>query len=201
MEGFLKIGLLSTDLKFRKELELVISVCKGCSLCKFSSSDRIEATRRMFKNSDVIIIDLDTIDYKVLFGNFSSEIKNIVGVGGSNKFLGTYLDFGIKTYLNNKYAYKEILDMIISPKGNNALIFDHILSYRSKTTVAVEVGLTLRETEVIKELGMSLSYNQISKKLIISRETVKSHLEKIYSKLEVGSRFEAVEKARTVGII
>jgi ATP/maltotriose-dependent transcriptional regulator MalT len=53
-------------------------------------------------------------------------------------------------------------------------------------------GLTPREQEVLRYLGTPLSMNEIARALFVSRNTVKSHVRSIYSKLAVGTRREAV---------
>ncbi|MCS6824173.1 MAG: response regulator transcription factor [Cytophagaceae bacterium] len=55
--------------------------------------------------------------------------------------------------------------------------------------------LSKRETEILSLLASGYSYNGISDKLYISKETVKFHLKNIYLKLQVKTRYEAIEKA------
>jgi len=55
--------------------------------------------------------------------------------------------------------------------------------------------LTAREKEVLSCLVNGLSYKMIGGELIISYETVRSHVKKIYEKLHVASLTEVVAKA------
>ncbi|MBE0639549.1 MAG: response regulator transcription factor [Bacteroidales bacterium] len=54
--------------------------------------------------------------------------------------------------------------------------------------------LTSREQEIIHELAKGYSYKEIADKLYISIETVRTYLRKIYEKLQVNSKVEALNK-------
>ena len=56
-------------------------------------------------------------------------------------------------------------------------------------------NLTLKEVEVLKLLKERLSNNQLADELHISEHTVKSHLYKIFKKLEIKNRNQAIEWA------
>ena len=60
---------------------------------------------------------------------------------------------------------------------------------------APDYHLTAREKEVLGCLVKGLSYKMIAADLIISYETVRSHVKKIYEKLHVASLTEVVAKA------
>jgi len=57
-------------------------------------------------------------------------------------------------------------------------------------------GLTSRENEVLKKLSEGLLYKEIATHLDISVFTVKNHLKKIYAKLQVQNKVEAINKYR-----
>lgn len=56
--------------------------------------------------------------------------------------------------------------------------------------------LTFREQEILQLVSEHLSNKEIAKRLLISVYTVKNHLHNIVEKLQVESRYEAVEYAR-----
>lgn len=64
----------------------------------------------------------------------------------------------------------------------------------SVPTAPVTAGLTSRETEVLQRLAQGSRYKEIADQLMISVETVKNHLRKIYEKLQVTSRTEATAR-------
>ena len=55
--------------------------------------------------------------------------------------------------------------------------------------------LTKRETEILQLIAEGKTYTQISEQLFISKETSKTHIKNIYSKLQVNSKSEAIAKA------
>jgi LuxR family transcriptional regulator, maltose regulon positive regulatory protein len=58
--------------------------------------------------------------------------------------------------------------------------------------------LTEREAEVLELLSQGMSYQQIGEKLFVSMATVKTHLQRIYRKLEVKNRTAAIRAAGEV---
>ena len=71
---------------------------------------------------------------------------------------------------------------------------------RSLSSAADEAGLTKRELTILQALQSGLSNKQIAEKLFLAEETVKFHLTKIYRKLDVGNRTEAVRYAYEHGL-
>lgn len=64
-----------------------------------------------------------------------------------------------------------------------------------------EESLTGREQEILEQVGKGMSNSQISEALFIAEGTVRNHLSKIYSKLNVESRVQAVISGKEKNII
>ncbi|HYD89978.1 MAG TPA: response regulator transcription factor [Flavobacterium sp.] len=64
-----------------------------------------------------------------------------------------------------------------------------------------KLGLSRRELEVLQHMAEGLSNSEIAEKLFVSLNTVKTHTSKIFEKLDVKRRTQAVEKAKRIGII
>jgi LuxR family maltose regulon positive regulatory protein len=61
--------------------------------------------------------------------------------------------------------------------------------------------LSQRELEVLGLIAQGLSNREISKRLFLALNTVKGHNQKIYSKLRVKSRTEAIVRARELDLL
>jgi LuxR family maltose regulon positive regulatory protein len=62
-------------------------------------------------------------------------------------------------------------------------------------------ALTDSELRVLRLLPTNLSLADIASQLYVSRNTVKTHVASIYRKLEADKRSEAVERARSAGLL
>ncbi len=62
-------------------------------------------------------------------------------------------------------------------------------------------SLSKRELEVLRLIAEGLSNREITQELVLSLNTVKGHTRKIYGKLGVNSRTQAIAKARALGIL
>ena len=61
--------------------------------------------------------------------------------------------------------------------------------------------LSERELTVLRLLSSQLSLRQIGNELYVSLNTIKTHTRNIYGKLRVGSREQAVARARELGLL
>ena len=61
--------------------------------------------------------------------------------------------------------------------------------------------LSQRELEVLQLIAQGLSNREISERLFLALSTVKGHNQRIFDKLQVQSRTEAVARARELGLL
>lgn len=61
--------------------------------------------------------------------------------------------------------------------------------------------LSPRELEVIRLMAQGLSNREISERLFLALDTVKGHNRRIFDKLQVQRRTEAVARARELGLL
>lgn len=83
-------------------------------------------------------------------------------------------------------------ESVLSPKIASSLV--SVIHDKTAT-------LSSREIMVLQELKLGLSNSEIAAKLFISTSTVKTHLVKIFEKLEVTTRTRAVTRAQELGLL
>ena len=64
-----------------------------------------------------------------------------------------------------------------------------------------QVALSGRETEVLTLVAKGFAHEEIAQRIGVSRHTVLTYVRRIYAKLEVNSRMEAVDEARRTGLL
>ena len=64
-----------------------------------------------------------------------------------------------------------------------------------------ELGLTPREHEILGLIAAGLSNREIGEKLFVSENTVKTHSSRLFDKLSVNRRVQAVQKGKELGLI
>jgi len=69
------------------------------------------------------------------------------------------------------------------------------------TPIEVGVSLSPRERTIVRLMGSGLTNKMIARQLSITPETVKTHVKRMFWKLEVQTRAQAVYRASTNGLI
>jgi DNA-binding NarL/FixJ family response regulator len=111
------------------------------------------------------------------------------------------LEAGASGYLLKRSKTAEILEAIKDVVEGGSPMTAHIArkvvhSFQSKTASSQATeNLAEREREVLDLLSQGFMYKEIADKLGISFETVRTYIRRIYEKLQVRSRTEAVAKA------
>lgn len=64
-----------------------------------------------------------------------------------------------------------------------------------------ELGITQREHEILALIAQGLSNREIGEKLFVSENTVKTHSSRLFDKMSVSRRVQAVRKGQELGLI
>lgn len=74
-------------------------------------------------------------------------------------------------------------------------------NYEINEAERVKLGLSNREIEVLQLMATGLSNQEIANQLYVSLNTVKTHSSKLFEKMDVKRRTQAIEKAKRLKII
>ena len=74
-------------------------------------------------------------------------------------------------------------------------------SYARNDAAISSLGISARECEVLEMLAAGHANKVIARRLNISPNTVKTHVARLYEKLDVASRTQAIGKARELDIL
>ncbi|RZK81783.1 MAG: response regulator transcription factor [Pedobacter sp.] len=94
---------------------------------------------------------------------------------------------------------------LTQPKTNTLIVEKQVFVkaggfIRDEAAIA-RLCLSKRELEVLQLMADGLSNQQIAERLFLSLNTIKTHSSKIFEKLEVKRRTQAIEQARTLNIL
>lgn len=73
--------------------------------------------------------------------------------------------------------------------------------FELNTRALASLGITGREHEVLRQLAAGRSNKEIARRLDLSPNTVKTHIARLYAKLEAARRTEAILRARELRLI
>lgn len=107
----------------------------------------------------------------------------------------------IKTiFIEVKHLTKPLLDLYEIPNPFYQTIKDMINATQNEEGT-LKATLTVKELEVIRAFIKLMTVQETANNLCISKNTVKTHLKKIYSKLGISSKSELIEIAKKSNII
>ena len=139
-----------------------------------------------------ILILLQVLQYKFVLINHSFEIYIF-------SIAIIFTGLGIWLALKLVKPKKEIQTIVVEKN-----VFVKELSEEEVKAMVAErqkLGLSTREQEVLQLMAEGLSNQEIAERLFLSVPTVKTHSSKLFEKLDVKRRTQAVEKARQLGLI
>lgn len=110
---------------------------------------------------------------------------------------------GVTGYLLRSGDHHAVLNAIaalVKDGGPLSATGAHEVTVQLRAT-PMDAGLSPREKDVLSCMVDGLSYKMIADQLTISFETVRSHVKRIYEKLQVHNNTEAVSKTLKCGLL
>ena len=106
-------------------------------------------------------------------------------------------------------AFQETADRMSKPAELLPYVSGLVAAWRSRYHSGTELSprsalsdpLSVREGAILNLIAQGLSNKEIARNLAIAPETVKSHVKKIFTKLDAEKRAQAVARAQSLGLV
>lgn len=203
----IKILIYEDNPQLREGLTMLINGSEGFEvLAAFKNCDNVVAEVEAYK-PDVILMDIDMPGVNGVEGlkhirNIDNKVKILMlTVFDDNKNVFEAIRNGANGYILKKTPPSRLLEYIVEVHTGGAPMTASIATQVLKmfSSMNNEKGenynLSDREKEVLQLLVDGYSYKMIANDMFIAIDTVRSHIKKIYEKLHVNSKSEAVAKA------
>lgn len=201
----IKIAIVEDDKNIRESYKLLFDVSPGftcLALCE-TAEEALNKIPGLYV--DVVLMDINlpgksgiACTYQLKEKMPKVQIVMQTVYDDSNSIFAS-LKAGASGYLLKRTPPAKILEAIEDViKGGSPMssqIARMVVDSFKKTSSDESLNsLSLRENELLGLLAQGFRYKEIAEKMFISMDTVRSHIRRVYEKLQVNSRTEAVLK-------
>jgi DNA-binding NarL/FixJ family response regulator len=203
----IKLLLYEDNPQLREGLTMLINGSEGFEvLAAFKNCDNIMDEVEAF-TPDVILMDIDMPGVNGLEGlkrvrAVNTDVKVLMlTVFDDNKNVFEAISNGANGYILKKTPPAKLLEYIAEAQTGGAPMTASVATQVLKMFSSIhndkgeDYNLSEREKQVLQLLVDGYSYKMIAGEMYIAIDTVRSHIKKIYEKLHVNSKSEAVAKA------
>ena len=203
----IKVLIYEDNPQLREGLTMLISGSEGFEvLSAFRNCNNVVEEVQAFK-PDVILMDIDMPGVNGLEGlkkirEVDNQVKILMlTVFDDNRNVFQAISNGANGYILKKTPPGKLLEYISEAQSGGAPMTSSIATQVLKMFSSMnnekgeDYNLSDREKQVLQLLVDGYSYKMIAGEMFISIDTVRSHIKKIYEKLHVNSKSEAVAKA------
>ncbi len=203
----IKVLLYEDNPQLREGLTMLISGSEGFEvLAAYKNCDHVVEEVEAFE-PDVVLMDIDMPGVNGIEGlrrvrAVNDEVKILMlTVFDDNRNVFQAISGGANGYILKKTPPARLLEYIAEAQTGGAPMTASVATQVLKmfSSMNNEKGedyhLSEREKQVLQLLVEGYSYKMIASEMFIAIDTVRSHIKKIYEKLHVNSKSEAVAKA------
>lgn len=197
-----RVMIVEDDQEIRNSFTLIVNSSQKFTVVNAygNSEDAIDNLHR--DKPEIVLMD---IELPVMNGIQATKIMKdkgphvdiiMVSVYEDSELVFEALKAGASGYITKSANYLELLTALEEIVKGGAPMSSRIARMViDNFHVNPNSPLTKRETEILQLISEGKTYTQISEELFISKETAKTHIKNIYSKLQVKSKSEAIAKA------
>ena len=215
-ENKISVLLVENDAEVRRRFETTINQdpamrVVGCASTKHEAVRLIETLKFEVMVIDLGLPDGNGIDLIHLANRLHSTADiMVITVYGDEQHVVSSIEAGATGYILKEAESADITAQIKLLRGGGSPVSPSVArsvlrALQSHSTGLVQASepnpLSNRETEILHLLAKGMSFNEIGSILSISPHTVTAHIKKIYRKLQVHSRGEAVYEAGQMGLL
>ena len=203
----IKVLLYEDNPQLREGLTMLISGSDGFEVvAAFKNCNNVVEEVDAYR-PDVILMDIDMPGINGIEGlkrlrENNRDVKVLMlTVFDDNKNVFQAISNGANGYILKKTPPSKLLEYISEAQSGGAPMTASIATQVLKMFSSMnnekgeDYNLSDREKQVLQLLVEGYSYKMIAGEMFISIDTVRSHIKKIYEKLHVNSKSEAVAKA------
>lgn len=203
----IKLLIYEDNPQLREGLTMLINGSQGFEvLASYKNCNNVVEELEAWK-PDVILMDIDMpgingIEGLKLIRKVNTDVKVLMlTVFDDNKNVFEAIKSGANGYLLKKTPPAKLLEYVQEAHSGGApmtcSIATQVLKMFSElhNTSDEDYNLSDREMQVLQLLVNGYSYKMIAAEMFIAIDTVRSHIKKVYEKLHVNSKSEAVAKA------
>jgi RNA polymerase sigma factor (sigma-70 family) len=207
----IRVGLVEDDDVIRESLAVLINGASGFECVSVNPSAENALKELPLAKPQVVLMDINLpgksgVECVTELKNTFPEIQIIMlTMYDDDQAVFESLEAGASGYLLKRTPHVEILEAITDVWNGGSPMSSSIArkviqslqgknKAREKVSQSPAPSISPREEEILKLLTKGFRYKEIADQLSISIETVRTHLRRIYEKLQVSSRTEAVVK-------
>lgn len=197
-----RVVIIEDDQEIRESFSLIVNSSQRFMVVGAygNCEDAIAALTR--DKPEIVLMDIELPGMNGIKGtqiirdkNSSTEII-MVTVYEDSDLVFEALKAGASGYITKSANYTELLSALEEIVRGGAPMSSRIARMViDNYHINPNSPLTKRETTILQLISEGKTYTQISEELFISKETAKTHIKNIYSKLQVNSKSEAIAKA------
>lgn len=213
----IRVAIFEDNKLVRDALEAILNGTPGYSCCGAYADAQSLSSRIRSSAPDVVLMDIEMpgisgIDATHIIAQEFPDIKVLIQtVFNDSEKIFRALSAGASGYVLKNDPPARQIEAIhevfnggapMSPSIARKVL--HFFSHKNIILVIPELTayqLSEREKEILLMMVEGHNFKAIAEKAFISYETVRTHVKKIYKKLHVASRSEAIMKARQQGLI
>lgn len=197
-----RVMIVEDDQEIRNSFTLIVNSSQKFSVVNAygSSEDAVDNLQR--DKPEIVLMDIELpgingIQATKIIKDKAPHIDIVmVSVYEDSELVFEALKAGASGYITKSANYLELLTALEEIVKGGAPMSSRIARMViDNFHVNPNSPLTKRETEILQLISEGKTYTQISEELFISKETAKTHIKNIYSKLQVKSKSEAIAKA------